>query len=148
MESKERVLEAVGQSWRALQDADEAWRSDREVVLTAVRRDCPVRQNGWALQHARSFRGDPEVVEAAVQQDANALAAATDELLEDPTFAAGAKRRFFLLKLTMLSGPQHTGGSRGLSESSESPRRVPPEARLGCRRRQDGALARLGEGAR
>eukprot|EP00971_Amphidinium_carterae_P252894 5020612-Amphidinium_carterae.1 len=39
MESKERVLKAVRQYWEALKDVDEVWRTDREVVLTAVQHD-------------------------------------------------------------------------------------------------------------
>eukprot|EP00971_Amphidinium_carterae_P166211 3294434-Amphidinium_carterae.1 len=50
------------------------------------------------------FRGDRDVVAAAVQKDGDALRFAADDLLEDPTFATVAKRRFLLLKLTMLSG--------------------------------------------
>eukprot|EP00971_Amphidinium_carterae_P341903 6480972-Amphidinium_carterae.1 len=45
--------------------------------------------------------------------------------------------------------PQHRGGSTGLVERRDCPRRVPQEARVGGGWRQDGALGRLGrEGAR
>eukprot|EP00971_Amphidinium_carterae_P261661 5191067-Amphidinium_carterae.1 len=47
---------------------------------------------------------DREVVLTAVQQDAGALACAADDLLEDPSFATEAKKKFHLLKLTALSG--------------------------------------------
>eukprot|EP00971_Amphidinium_carterae_P320326 6367543-Amphidinium_carterae.1 len=127
METRESVLEFVRQSWkswRILANVGEVWRSDREVVLTAVRRDgqnlefvaealkgdreivlAAVQHNGFALEHAADFfRADREVVLAAVQQDADALGLAADDLLEDPTFATEAKRGAHLLKLTMLSG--------------------------------------------
>eukprot|EP00971_Amphidinium_carterae_P280022 5558634-Amphidinium_carterae.1 len=82
-----------------LQFATEALKADREIVLAAVRVD------GYALQYAtEALRGDREVVLAAVQQKERALEWTADDLLEDPTFATDAKRRFRLLKLTMLSG--------------------------------------------
>eukprot|EP00971_Amphidinium_carterae_P223650 4437662-Amphidinium_carterae.1 len=72
---------------------------DREIVLAAVQ-NC-----GVALQYAMdSFRADREVVQAAAQQSARALHWAADEMLEDPTFATEAKREFYLLKITLLSG--------------------------------------------
>eukprot|EP00971_Amphidinium_carterae_P345370 6486292-Amphidinium_carterae.1 len=124
MESRELVLEAVRQSWHALQEVDEVWRSDHEVVLTAVQRKgwalefaaealkgdreivlAAVQQNGFALRNAtEALRADRGVVLAAVQQDADALRFAADCLIEDASFAMEAKRRFFLLKLTLLSG--------------------------------------------
>eukprot|EP00971_Amphidinium_carterae_P236636 4696696-Amphidinium_carterae.1 len=39
-----------------------------------------------------------------MQQYESALREAADCLLEDPTFATKAKKQFFLLKITMLSG--------------------------------------------
>eukprot|EP00971_Amphidinium_carterae_P037856 744392-Amphidinium_carterae.1 len=125
MESRESVLEAVKrQPCKALQEADEVWRSDHEVVLTAVQREgralqfvaealkgdreivlAAVRQAGWALKYAtEALRTDREIVLAAVQQDAAALLFAADAFLEDPSFATEAKRQFHLLKVTMLSG--------------------------------------------
>eukprot|EP00971_Amphidinium_carterae_P096270 1904943-Amphidinium_carterae.1 len=53
---------------------------------------------------AEALRADREVVQAAVQDNADALQWAADEMLEDPSFATAAKRNFHLLKLTMLSG--------------------------------------------
>eukprot|EP00971_Amphidinium_carterae_P325842 6456341-Amphidinium_carterae.1 len=55
--------------------------SDCEVVLAAV------RENALALKYARE-----------------ALYFAADDLLEDATFRTEARRLFYLLKLTMLSG--------------------------------------------
>eukprot|EP00971_Amphidinium_carterae_P345102 6485852-Amphidinium_carterae.1 len=64
MESRERVLEAVRQSWDALGQVDEVWRSDHAVVLTAV------REHGSALQFAaEALKGDREIVLAAVRQN-------------------------------------------------------------------------------
>eukprot|EP00971_Amphidinium_carterae_P111152 2201703-Amphidinium_carterae.1 len=58
----------------------------------------------WALPSSMPRRADPQVVKAAVRNSADALRCAADALLEDPGFATEAKRRFFLLKVTMLSG--------------------------------------------
>eukprot|EP00971_Amphidinium_carterae_P268959 5335905-Amphidinium_carterae.1 len=122
--SREYVLDSVVQSWRSLEHVGEAWRSDREVVLRAVRAHgralefaaealkgdreivlAAVRKNGFALQHAtEALKRDPEIVLAAVQQNAVAVSLAADEMLEDASFAMDAKKWFYLLKLTMLSG--------------------------------------------
>eukprot|EP00971_Amphidinium_carterae_P157258 3117564-Amphidinium_carterae.1 len=59
---RESVLKKVRQSWRALEQVDEVWRSDHviEVVLTAVQHD------GRALQFAaEALKGDREIVLAA-----------------------------------------------------------------------------------
>eukprot|EP00971_Amphidinium_carterae_P241709 4799306-Amphidinium_carterae.1 len=96
---REIVLAAVQNHGSALEYATEALRADREVVLRAVQRD------GWALKHApEHLRADCEVAQAAVRQNGNALGFAAEGLLEDPSFATEAKRDFYLLKLTMLSG--------------------------------------------
>eukprot|EP00971_Amphidinium_carterae_P134211 2659279-Amphidinium_carterae.1 len=61
--------------------------------------------NGYALEYATEVvRGDREVVLAAVQRSPGALEHAADFLLEDASFATVAKRQFYLIKLTMLSG--------------------------------------------
>eukprot|EP00971_Amphidinium_carterae_P154553 3065105-Amphidinium_carterae.1 len=124
MESKLRVLEAVRQSWTALRNTDEVWKSDREVVLAAVQHAgqalhfaaetlkgdreivlTAVQTCGFALNYAtEALRADREVAQAAVQQNADALRCVADEMLEDPSFAPEAKSNFYLLKLTMLSG--------------------------------------------
>eukprot|EP00971_Amphidinium_carterae_P009031 178370-Amphidinium_carterae.1 len=80
MESRESVLEAVRQSWHALErEVDAAWRSDREVVLAAV------QHNGTALEFAaEALKGDRDVVLAAVQADGYALQYATEALRADP----------------------------------------------------------------
>eukprot|EP00971_Amphidinium_carterae_P109745 2174031-Amphidinium_carterae.1 len=100
MADRDVVLAAVQKNGYALQYATEALRDDREVVLAAV------QENGWALQYAtETLKSDSEVVLAAVQQHKDpAFRFAADCLLQDPTFATEAKRRFHLLKLTMLSG--------------------------------------------
>eukprot|EP00971_Amphidinium_carterae_P350010 6491342-Amphidinium_carterae.2 len=125
-ERRERrgVLKAVVRRCASLEDADEVWRSDREVVLTAVQHDgralqfaaealkgdreivlAAVQEYGYALKHAtEALRADLEIALAAVQQNRYALEYAADCLLEDPTFAMEAKRHFYLLKFTMLSG--------------------------------------------
>eukprot|EP00971_Amphidinium_carterae_P160723 3186848-Amphidinium_carterae.1 len=64
MESRERVLEAVRQSWHSLREVDEVWRSDHAVVLAAV------REHGEALEFAaEALKGDREIALAAVQKN-------------------------------------------------------------------------------
>eukprot|EP00971_Amphidinium_carterae_P012378 243563-Amphidinium_carterae.1 len=61
---RDSVLKAVRQSWGALRDADEVWKSDHEVVLTAVQHDrTALRFAAEALKGIAS-----EVVLAAVRQ--------------------------------------------------------------------------------
>eukprot|EP00971_Amphidinium_carterae_P029826 586818-Amphidinium_carterae.3 len=65
-------------SCRGLREVEEYWRSDREVVLTAV------QQNGHDLQYAtEALRADREIVLAAVQQVGFALRHATEALKAD-----------------------------------------------------------------
>eukprot|EP00971_Amphidinium_carterae_P136529 2705117-Amphidinium_carterae.1 len=71
---KARVLEEVRQSGNLSCVADE-FRSDRDVVLAAVKRD------GCALQHAaENLQGDHEVVLAAVEETYWALQYAAESL--------------------------------------------------------------------
>eukprot|EP00971_Amphidinium_carterae_P284020 5639015-Amphidinium_carterae.1 len=51
-----------------------------------------------------SCKSDHEIVLAAVKRNGLALQWAADPLLEDCTFAAGQKRMYYLLKITLLSG--------------------------------------------
>eukprot|EP00971_Amphidinium_carterae_P119864 2374055-Amphidinium_carterae.1 len=96
---REVVQAAAQQNGHALKLASEALRADREIVLIAV------RKKGMALQHTtEALKADREVAQAAVQHDNGALQYAADCLLEERTFATEAKRQFYLLKLTMLSG--------------------------------------------
>mmetsp|Transcript_41597 Transcript_41597/g.75414 ORF Transcript_41597/g.75414 Transcript_41597/m.75414 type:complete len:233 (-) Transcript_41597:57-755(-) len=120
----EIVLAAVKESGSALQFASEACQGDREIVLSAVRKcgpalqyaaDCckadrelvlvAVEREGWALQFAAEVcQADPEVVLAALQQFPFALSFCSEELLLDSSFAAEAKERCFILKISLLSG--------------------------------------------
>eukprot|EP00971_Amphidinium_carterae_P067457 1335825-Amphidinium_carterae.1 len=83
----------------ALVYATDALRADRDIVLAAVQSYGPILRCA-----AEALRADREVVLAAVQQHEGAIEYAADCLLEDPTFATTAKSKFYLLKLTMLSG--------------------------------------------
>eukprot|EP00971_Amphidinium_carterae_P119006 2357570-Amphidinium_carterae.1 len=96
---REVVRAAVQKTGFALEHATKALRADHEIVLEAV------RKHGGALSYAtEALRADREVVQAAVQQEAAALRWVADEMLEDPSFAPEAKRKFHLLKVTLLSG--------------------------------------------
>mmetsp|Transcript_13915 Transcript_13915/g.25656 ORF Transcript_13915/g.25656 Transcript_13915/m.25656 type:complete len:185 (-) Transcript_13915:4-558(-) len=93
------VLAAVKQNGRALQSAGETCKSDRDIVLAAVKSD------GLSLRWAaESCRCDREIVLAAVEQKWLALQYAASELLEDSDFAANARQRFHILKITAMSG--------------------------------------------
>eukprot|EP00971_Amphidinium_carterae_P041499 814841-Amphidinium_carterae.1 len=95
---REIVLVAVQDDGHALQYATEALRGDHKIVLAAVQKD------GGALRYAtEAVRADPEIVQAAVQEYEFAFRFAADCLLEDANFATEANR-YYLLKLTMLSG--------------------------------------------
>eukprot|EP00971_Amphidinium_carterae_P253809 5038755-Amphidinium_carterae.1 len=60
MESRGRVLRAVTDGLDTLEELDEIWRSDHEVVLAAV------QANGRALEvAAEALKGDREIVLAA-----------------------------------------------------------------------------------
>eukprot|EP00971_Amphidinium_carterae_P158510 3142351-Amphidinium_carterae.1 len=62
----------------SLRDVGEVWKSDREVVLAAVRAD------GLAFQFAAdALKGDREIVLRAVQEDGCALKYATEALRAD-----------------------------------------------------------------
>eukprot|EP00971_Amphidinium_carterae_P257324 5108315-Amphidinium_carterae.1 len=88
MESRESVLQAVGQRWDALLDVGEVWRSDPEVVLRAV------QQDGQALQFAaESLRGDRRIVLAAVHTNVYALELATEALRADREIVLAAVRQ-------------------------------------------------------
>eukprot|EP00971_Amphidinium_carterae_P170830 3385612-Amphidinium_carterae.1 len=96
---REIVLAAVQQTWRALEYAAEECKADREIMLAAV------QQDGDALKYAaEDCKADHEIVQAAVQQDRYAIQYAADELLLDVTFAPEAKRGFYMLKVSLLSG--------------------------------------------
>mmetsp|Transcript_56574 Transcript_56574/g.104715 ORF Transcript_56574/g.104715 Transcript_56574/m.104715 type:complete len:240 (+) Transcript_56574:80-799(+) len=97
---REIVLAAVKQHGCALEFASKSCQNDREIVLAAV------AQNALALPWSSdTLRGDPEIILAAVMQCPHiAFQYAPHSLLEDPSFAPEAKRRFYLLKISMLSG--------------------------------------------
>ncbi|CAE7368145.1 unnamed protein product [Symbiodinium natans] len=83
----------------ALQWASQELRNDRDMVLQAVAR------NGRALEWAsEGLKSDRRVVAAAVSKRPDALQWASDSLLQDETFAAEAKKRSFLIRITSLSG--------------------------------------------
>ena len=72
------VLAAVAKDGRALEYADERFKSDRDVVLAAVAR------NGYALAHADpSLKSDRDFVLAAVAKCGVALKYANDDLRSD-----------------------------------------------------------------
>mmetsp|Transcript_17598 Transcript_17598/g.31792 ORF Transcript_17598/g.31792 Transcript_17598/m.31792 type:complete len:279 (-) Transcript_17598:163-999(-) len=97
---REVVLAAVKQSWLALPSAAESCRNDREIILAAVQ-----QPGSRALSSAgESCLNDPEVVLTALQWDETAIHWVSDELLQDSSFAVEAKRKVYLLKMTMLSG--------------------------------------------
>eukprot|EP00971_Amphidinium_carterae_P043145 848664-Amphidinium_carterae.1 len=89
MESREHVLKAVRQSWKALEHVDEVWKSDREVVLTAVRQ-YDVRALRFAAQ---ALMGDREFVLEAVQKSGRALQYATEALRSDREVVIAAVRQ-------------------------------------------------------
>eukprot|EP00971_Amphidinium_carterae_P281318 5585369-Amphidinium_carterae.1 len=122
--SREEHLEAVHSWGDALEFVPARYKADREIVLAAV------QQNGSALGYAaEECKADHEIVMAAVQQNWQALYFAAEECQEDreiamaavhrdhrailcigaglkldSTFAPEAKRRWCILKLSMLSG--------------------------------------------
>eukprot|EP00971_Amphidinium_carterae_P112089 2220206-Amphidinium_carterae.1 len=88
MESRESVLEKVRQTWNALARLGEVWKSDHEVVLTAVQ-----HHGGATLQFAAdSLRGDREIVLAAVQRDGDFLEHTTEALRADREVVLAAVR--------------------------------------------------------
>eukprot|EP00971_Amphidinium_carterae_P080892 1600515-Amphidinium_carterae.1 len=78
---REIVLAAVKQNWRALEFAAESCRGDREIVLAAVQK----APRGW----------EPLVLKWA-----------SDELIEESSFANEVKTRCHVLKISMISGRQ------------------------------------------
>eukprot|EP00971_Amphidinium_carterae_P045870 902422-Amphidinium_carterae.1 len=79
MESRELVLQAVKKRWDSLREVDEVWKSDREVVLAAVR-----EHMGCALEFAaEALKGDREIVLAAVQESGQSLKHASEALRGD-----------------------------------------------------------------
>ena len=75
---KELVLEAVKQDSEALKFASESLRNDREIVF------CAVCQDGLALEHAsRQLQSDREIILAAVKKTWRALRYATVDLTAD-----------------------------------------------------------------
>ena len=85
---REIVLAAVRQSGLVLYYAANELRSDREIVLAAV------RQNGLALEHASDkLRSDREIVLAAVRQNGLALQHVSSELRSDREIVLAAVRQ-------------------------------------------------------
>ena len=77
-DEKSRVMELVKKNGRALRNAAEELRADKEVVLAAV------RQNGRALQYAsEELKADQELVLEAVKQNWIALGYAAKEMRND-----------------------------------------------------------------
>mmetsp|Transcript_74246 Transcript_74246/g.138685 ORF Transcript_74246/g.138685 Transcript_74246/m.138685 type:complete len:191 (+) Transcript_74246:3-575(+) len=94
------VLEAVKRHRLAPETGSAELRSDRQAVLTEAKR------NGWRfLRYASAeLKRDREVVLEAVNQDAEALRFAAEELLLDASFAVEAKERCYIIKVSLLSG--------------------------------------------
>eukprot|EP00971_Amphidinium_carterae_P258332 5127435-Amphidinium_carterae.1 len=96
---REIVLQAVSRNPKALQWAARSCRVDRDIVGVAVSRD------GSALEWAgECCRNDPEIALSAVLQNDCAILWVGDDLLEDESFAKRAKRSWFILKVSLLSG--------------------------------------------
>mmetsp|Transcript_4750 Transcript_4750/g.8128 ORF Transcript_4750/g.8128 Transcript_4750/m.8128 type:complete len:347 (+) Transcript_4750:21-1061(+) len=120
----EIVMAAVTQNWSALEKASEALKSDHDIVLAAVKQNrsalriagticrsdrdivlAAVRQHWLSLEWAAEpCRNDRQIVSTAVRGARNALVWAADGLLEDTTFARDAKKEYYILKVSMLSG--------------------------------------------
>jgi NAD kinase len=80
--AKEEAMAAVTKNWRVLLHGDEydAFKGDKDVMMAAI------KQDGWALKLAdEALRGDKEVVMAAVTQedDGEMLEFASDRLKDD-----------------------------------------------------------------
>ena len=87
-DEKSRVMELVKKNGRALRNAAEELRADKEVVLAAV------RQNGRALQYAsEELKDDREVVLEAVKQNWIALGYAAKELRNDDEIMLAAVKQ-------------------------------------------------------
>jgi hypothetical protein len=85
---REIVMEAVKQDGRALEYASAELRGDQEIVMAAV------KQNGWALEWASAeLQGDREVVMAAVKQNVGALKYASVELKSDREIVMAAVKQ-------------------------------------------------------
>jgi len=86
--NKEEVLEAVEKDIRALKQASEELRADREVVLTAV------TKNGHNLEYAsKELCADKEVVLAAVNDIGYVLEYASEELRADKEVVLAAVKQ-------------------------------------------------------
>eukprot|EP00971_Amphidinium_carterae_P345055 6485787-Amphidinium_carterae.1 len=108
------VLAAVRREGCALKLVP-SWRNDREIVLAAV------KSNGHALEMASGeLKADPAIVLAAIQQESYQpiLEHAADELILDSTFAEEAKKKFHILKISMISGRSTAVLSRGFDRST------------------------------
>mmetsp|Transcript_68446 Transcript_68446/g.127734 ORF Transcript_68446/g.127734 Transcript_68446/m.127734 type:complete len:221 (-) Transcript_68446:87-749(-) len=96
---REIVLEMVKRHGRCFELAAREFRSDHEIVLTAVRSFPPA-----VLMADETCRNNREIMQAAITGTEHYFKFASDELLEDSTFAPKTRMEFFLLKITMLSG--------------------------------------------
>mmetsp|Transcript_34400 Transcript_34400/g.77006 ORF Transcript_34400/g.77006 Transcript_34400/m.77006 type:complete len:333 (-) Transcript_34400:19-1017(-) len=121
---REIVMAAVRQNWSALEKASEACKSDHDIVLAAVKQNrsalrmadticrsdreivlAAVRQHWLSLEWAAEpCRNDRQIVSTAVRTARNALIWAADGLLEDTTFARDAKKEYYILRISLLSG--------------------------------------------
>eukprot|EP00971_Amphidinium_carterae_P208905 4144539-Amphidinium_carterae.1 len=103
---REVVLAAVKNNGFSLEFAAESCRGDQEIVLSAV------KESWQALElAAESCRGDRDIILAALERNPllckdHVLQCASDELLEDSSFAIEAKKRCHILKISMISGRQ------------------------------------------
>ncbi len=79
----------MSQNGMALEDADESFKQDKEIVLAAV------KQNGEALKYAsESLQKDKEIVLAAVKQKGWALLYASESLKKDKEIVLTAIRQY------------------------------------------------------
>merc|ERR1711972_1306938 len=84
------LIEDVADGIVALQELSEDLRSNRDIVLAAV------RERGWELGHAAEIlRHDRQVVLEAVQRHGEALQYAADELKRDRALALAAVRNSY-----------------------------------------------------
>jgi len=98
----EIVLMAVQRTWKSIRWAAANCRGDHNIVLTAVKQSCEALR--WATESCTS---DPGFMAAALKEDARVIEFAADELLLDTGFALRSKKKYHLLKITMMSG-RHT----------------------------------------
>mmetsp|Transcript_51008 Transcript_51008/g.119285 ORF Transcript_51008/g.119285 Transcript_51008/m.119285 type:complete len:252 (+) Transcript_51008:59-814(+) len=96
---REIALAAVRQNGAALEYVDEELTHDREIVMIAIA-DC-----GWALSFAADeFRQDRDMVLAAIAHDPQVLQTAAEVILEDATFAIGARQSLYFFRISLMSG--------------------------------------------